>query len=53
MQTLGISILTFFMQQGHPNCFYHGEVEGHSEWSAFISTCNGLRLLYIVTELNL
>eukprot|EP00731_Ephydatia_muelleri_P013616 Em0007g926a len=28
--------------KGHPNCFYHGVVEGHMEWMAFMSTCNGL-----------
>eukprot|EP00731_Ephydatia_muelleri_P019725 Em0012g550a len=29
--------------KGHPNCFYHGKVTGHSTWTAAMSTCNGLR----------
>ena len=33
--------------QGKENCYYHGKVEEHPDWSVVISTCFGIR--YICT----
>ena len=29
--------------QGKENCYYHGRVEEHPDWSVVISTCFGIR----------
>ena len=31
------------ISKGHVNCFYHGDVVGHPEWTATMSTCHGLQ----------
>ena len=38
-----VTEMLFVALKGKENCYYHGRVEEHPDWSVVISTCFGIR----------